>query len=164
MWWLIQELLEKYNVPFVGTRSSECRKAFDKVKGTFFFIMSKFLQFCTWMCHILLGLGALKLSPSSYESGIEDLTLFGILSRIAWKWMQENMNIISWFLVLYHQHYYKIFNGDNFLLPRLGMVQIILVPKNILDTCSLWGNMHINYLFYLIDWLGSFLTCSQIDD
>ncbi|KAJ7961131.1 D-alanine-D-alanine ligase [Quillaja saponaria] len=26
----IQELLEKYNVPFVGTRSNECRQAFDK--------------------------------------------------------------------------------------------------------------------------------------
>ncbi|CAK7336658.1 unnamed protein product [Dovyalis caffra] len=26
----IQELLEKYNVPFIGTGSSECRKAFDK--------------------------------------------------------------------------------------------------------------------------------------
>lgn len=26
----IQELLEKHNIPFVGTRSNECRKAFDK--------------------------------------------------------------------------------------------------------------------------------------
>ncbi|CAK9153749.1 unnamed protein product [Ilex paraguariensis] len=26
----IQELLEKFNIPFVGTRSNECRKAFDK--------------------------------------------------------------------------------------------------------------------------------------
>ncbi|CAN1276852.1 D-alanine--D-alanine ligase [Linum perenne] len=28
----IQELLEKHNIPFVGTGSSECRRAFDKVK------------------------------------------------------------------------------------------------------------------------------------
>ncbi|CAK8542074.1 unnamed protein product [Lathyrus sativus] len=30
----IQELLEKYNVPFVGTGSSECRQAFDKYKAS----------------------------------------------------------------------------------------------------------------------------------
>ncbi|XP_019441023.1 PREDICTED: uncharacterized protein LOC109346100 [Lupinus angustifolius] len=28
----IQELLEKYNVPFVGSRSNECRQAFGKDK------------------------------------------------------------------------------------------------------------------------------------
>ncbi|KAL2330630.1 hypothetical protein Fmac_018211 [Flemingia macrophylla] len=30
----IQELLEKFNVPFVGTRSNECRQAFDKHKAS----------------------------------------------------------------------------------------------------------------------------------
>lgn len=30
---VFQDLLEKYNVPFVGTRSNECRQAFDKVRG-----------------------------------------------------------------------------------------------------------------------------------
>ncbi|CAL0328327.1 unnamed protein product [Lupinus luteus] len=30
----IQELLEKYNVPFVGTGSNECRQAFDKYKAS----------------------------------------------------------------------------------------------------------------------------------
>ncbi|MED6198180.1 hypothetical protein PIB30_063612 [Stylosanthes scabra] len=30
----IQELLEKYNVPFVGTGSNECREAFDKYKAS----------------------------------------------------------------------------------------------------------------------------------
>lgn len=30
---IIQELLEKYNIPFVGTGSSECRQSFDKVKN-----------------------------------------------------------------------------------------------------------------------------------
>ncbi|XP_044474027.1 uncharacterized protein LOC123207768 [Mangifera indica] len=30
----IQELLEKYNVPFVGTRSRECRQAFDKYNAS----------------------------------------------------------------------------------------------------------------------------------
>lgn len=29
--WILQELLEKSNVPFVGTQSNDCRKAFDKV-------------------------------------------------------------------------------------------------------------------------------------
>ncbi|CAI0475724.1 unnamed protein product [Linum tenue] len=30
----IQELLEKYNIPFVGTGSSECRRAFDKYEAS----------------------------------------------------------------------------------------------------------------------------------
>ncbi|XP_012089736.1 uncharacterized protein LOC105648070 isoform X1 [Jatropha curcas] len=30
----IQELLEKYNIPFVGTGSSECRQAFDKYRAS----------------------------------------------------------------------------------------------------------------------------------
>lgn len=34
---LMQELLEKYNIPFVGTGSKECRQAFDKVKEETFF-------------------------------------------------------------------------------------------------------------------------------
>ena len=29
--WNFQEILEKSNVPFVGTQSNDCRKAFDKV-------------------------------------------------------------------------------------------------------------------------------------
>lgn len=28
---MFQEVLEKYNIPFVGTGSNECRQAFDKV-------------------------------------------------------------------------------------------------------------------------------------
>lgn len=28
-----QELLESHNIPFVGTASRECRRAFDKVKN-----------------------------------------------------------------------------------------------------------------------------------
>lgn len=30
----IQELLERANIPFVGTRSNECRKAFDKCEAS----------------------------------------------------------------------------------------------------------------------------------
>ena len=30
---LLQELLESHNIPFVGTGSSECRRAFDKVNN-----------------------------------------------------------------------------------------------------------------------------------
>lgn len=29
----MQELLESHNIPFVGTGSSECRRAFDKVNS-----------------------------------------------------------------------------------------------------------------------------------
>lgn len=33
-YWNFQELLEEYNIPFVGTGSKECLQAFDKVKET----------------------------------------------------------------------------------------------------------------------------------
>lgn len=36
MLWTIQELLEKYNVPFVGTGSKECQQAFNKVVKLYF--------------------------------------------------------------------------------------------------------------------------------
>lgn len=35
IWSINQELLEKFNIPFVGTQASECRKAFDKVTFSF---------------------------------------------------------------------------------------------------------------------------------
>lgn len=31
---MFQELLEEHNIPFVGTGSSECQQAFDKVRET----------------------------------------------------------------------------------------------------------------------------------
>lgn len=39
---VFQDLLEKYNVPFVGTRSNECRQAFDKVRGKVAYVLVTF--------------------------------------------------------------------------------------------------------------------------
>ncbi|KAK7287185.1 hypothetical protein RIF29_00288 [Crotalaria pallida] len=59
----IQELLEKYDVPFVGTGSNECRQAFDKYKASL--ELSK-LGFITVPSFLLQGYGTNKSELSEW--------------------------------------------------------------------------------------------------
>ena len=63
----IQELLERHNVPFVGTGSRECRTAFDKVRET---VYQSVISYQVWK--------PLELNRSSYVLCIEYLKLVGV--------------------------------------------------------------------------------------
>ncbi|KAE9622274.1 putative D-alanine--(R)-lactate ligase [Lupinus albus] len=59
----IQELLEKYNVPFVGTGSNECRQAFDKYKAS---LKLRKLGFITVPNFLVQGYGTNKSELSEW--------------------------------------------------------------------------------------------------
>lgn len=53
--WNIQELLEKANVPFVGTPSKECQRAFDKVHCMFLSRLLLTRYVIILLCNCILG-------------------------------------------------------------------------------------------------------------
>ncbi|KAI0497287.1 hypothetical protein KFK09_020510 [Dendrobium nobile] len=78
----IQELLEKANVPFVGTPSAECRQAFDKIDDEIDedFISRILVGWLKWKnaLGLLYGRKVLKLQGKIYEMVARLATLYGI--------------------------------------------------------------------------------------
>ncbi|KZV17159.1 hypothetical protein F511_29466 [Dorcoceras hygrometricum] len=91
----IQELLEKSNVPFVGTRSTECRKSFDKHDASLelhkqgFVTLPSFLvqgseneeaELSTWFtkCHLDAEKGKVVVKPTRAGSSIGVTVAYGV--------------------------------------------------------------------------------------
>jgi len=70
--WNIQELLEKANVPFVGTPSKECQRAFDKVH-------------CMFLSRLLLTRYVINFSlPSFYVIAYLDASPLFFFATVPW--------------------------------------------------------------------------------
>ena len=74
--WNIQELLEKANVPFVGTPSKECQRAFDKVH-------------CMFLSRLLLTRYVINFSlPSFYVIAYLDASPLFFFATVPWHVLQ----------------------------------------------------------------------------